>query len=70
MTTQIQRRLVVLGPAHRGSDASLRILISLVGELADDVLLRERVEGGAERVCWWWFSCLGPATADGEGLTM
>ncbi len=50
MTTQIQRRLVALEAAYRGSDASLRILIGLVGEVVVDVLLRERVEGGAERL--------------------
>ena len=39
---------MVLAPAHRGSDASLRVLFGRVSEVADDVLLRERVEGGAE----------------------
>jgi len=50
MTAQIQRRLVALEAAHRGSDASLRVLIGQAGEVADDVLLREGVEGGAEGV--------------------
>ncbi len=48
MTAQIQRRLVVLEAAHRGSDASLRVVVGQLGEVADDVLLREGVEGGAE----------------------
>ena len=69
MTAQIQRRLMALEATHRGFDASLRDLIGLVSEEADDVLLRERFEGGAEGLLVVVFG-QGPATADGEGLTM
>ena len=48
MTAQIQRRLVSLEATHRGSDASFRVLVGQLGVVADDVLLREGVEGGAE----------------------
>ena len=62
MTAQIQRRLVALEAAHRGSDVSLRVLIGQVSEMADDVLLRVRVEGGAEDLL-----VVGFAPGNGDG---